>query len=130
MNQIFTQNKTSRAIPESIAKKAIEESLEILKVDNKYVEIIFVKEEEIKTLNKEHRQIDKSTDVLSFPQAEVSNIPNQILGSIVVSMEVAEKKGEQLSDVVKHGLLHLLGFDHEVAGSKWQDAANRIKCNL
>ncbi|WP_320034424.1 rRNA maturation RNase YbeY [Halarcobacter sp.] len=86
----------------------------------KDIELIIVNNDAIKELNKEHRNIDKATDVLSFPlEFEMPNMP---LGSIIVSVDFVEEKAKEynhsLEDEFKllfiHGLLHLLGFDHEV----------------
>jgi probable rRNA maturation factor len=86
----------------------------------KDIELILVKNDEIQTLNKEHRNIDKATDVLSFPLEY--DLPNMPLGSIVISVDFVEDKAkefnhsflDELTLLFIHGLLHLLGFDHEV----------------
>ncbi len=94
---------------------------EILKeVTSKDIELIVVKNEEIQVLNKEHRNIDKATDVLSFPLE--FDMPNMPLGSIVISVDFVDEKAKEYNhsfeDELKllfiHGLLHLIGFDHEV----------------
>ncbi|MCT7909233.1 rRNA maturation RNase YbeY [Arcobacter lacus] len=88
---------------------------------NKDIELIVVKNDEIQELNKEYRNIDKPTDVLSFPMdLEISNMP--LLGSIVISTDFVEEKAkeynhsfnEEFTLLFIHGLLHLLGFDHEI----------------
>jgi len=86
----------------------------------KEIELIIVNNDEIQTLNKEHRNIDKATDVLSFPLE--FDMPNMPLGSIVISVDYVEQKAkeynhscnDELTLLFIHGLLHLLGFDHEV----------------
>lgn len=86
----------------------------------KDIELILVHNEEIKELNLEHRNIDKATDVLSFPlEFDMAHMP---LGAIVISVDFVEEKAKEykhtFEDELKllfiHGLLHLLGFDHEV----------------
>ncbi|XOB61126.1 rRNA maturation RNase YbeY [Campylobacterota bacterium DY0563] len=86
----------------------------------KDIELIIVDNDTIQELNKEHRNIDKATDVLSFPlEFEMPNMP---LGSIIISVDFVEDKAKEynhsLEDEFKllfiHGLLHLLGYDHEV----------------
>ena len=90
----------------------------------KDVELLVVKNDEIKELNKEHRKIDKATDVLSFPMDfDFVNMP---LGSIVISTDFVEEKSkeyghsfnEEFSLLFIHGILHLLGFDHEVGNGE------------
>ncbi len=86
----------------------------------KNIELVIVSNEEIKQLNSAHRNINKATDVLSFPiKSDFENMP---LGSIVISVDFVEEKAkehnhsfnEELSLLFIHGLLHLLGYDHEV----------------
>ncbi|WP_428023905.1 rRNA maturation RNase YbeY [Arcobacter sp.] len=97
-------------------------SLEIIKneLSPKDIELILVKNDEIQILNKEHRNIDKATDVLSFPLEY--DMPNMPLGSIVISVDFVEDKAkefnhsflDELTLLFIHGMLHLLGYDHEV----------------
>lgn len=97
-------------------------SLEAIKgsLTQKDIELLVVHNDEIQELNKEHRNIDKATDVLSFPMDfEFDNMP---LGSIVISVDYVEEKAkeyghtfnEEFNLLFIHGLLHLLGFDHEI----------------
>lgn len=87
---------------------------------SKDIELIITNNEAIKILNKEHRGIDKATDVLSFPLE--FDMPNMPLGSIVISVDFVQQKAKEynhsLNDELQllfiHGLLHLIGFDHEV----------------
>ncbi|WP_122892818.1 rRNA maturation RNase YbeY [Arcobacter peruensis] len=87
---------------------------------NKDIELIIVHNDEIQELNNEHRNIDKATDVLSFPLE--FDMPNMPLGSIVISLDYVEEKAKEYKHSQEeefillfiHGLLHLLGFDHEV----------------
>ena len=91
-----------------------------LTLTKKEIELLVVKNDEIKKLNKEHRNIDKATDVLSFPMD--FDFPNMPLGSIVISTDFVEKKAkeyghsfnEEFTLLFIHGLLHLLRYDHEV----------------
>jgi probable rRNA maturation factor len=87
---------------------------------NKDIELIIVTNDEIQELNKEHRNIDKATDVLSFPlEFEMPNMP---LGSVVISIDFVKINSDEYNhsfeDEFKllfiHGLLHLIGLDHEV----------------
>lgn len=87
---------------------------------SKDIELIITTNDEIQKLNKEHRQKDKATDVLSFPLE--FDMPNMPLGSIVISIDFVEEKAkeyghsssDELTLLFIHGILHLLGFDHEV----------------
>lgn len=86
---------------------------------DKHIELIITNEIEIKEINKQHRGIDKSTDVLSFPYEDMPMAP---LGSIVISdshvinkaKELGHSQDDELALLFIHGLLHLLDYDHEV----------------
>ncbi|MFA5946222.1 MAG: rRNA maturation RNase YbeY [Patescibacteria group bacterium] len=83
------------------------------------VSLSAVTDEEIRRLNRMYRQKDKVTDVLSFasPQADMSGY----LGDVVISFEQAVRQAEdgdlelELTDLLVHGILHVLGYDHEQA---------------
>ena len=85
----------------------------------KEVELILVDAKSMHELNRVHRNVDKTTDVLSFPIEDFSHAP---LGSIVINYELAHEKAlelghtceEEITLLFIHGILHLLGYDHEV----------------
>lgn len=84
----------------------------------KEIELILTDNKEIHEINLTTRGKDKPTDVLSFPYEQLHNVP---LGSIVISIDFiktyAKEYGHSLEDefhlLFIHGLLHLLGYDHE-----------------
>ena len=94
------------------------------------VSVRFVNDEEIQRLNLKYRQIDKSTDVLSFPLGiegvyDVNNDTGaQLLGDIVISVEHAVEQAarfghslqREIGYLTVHSMLHLLGYDHESGG--------------
>lgn len=94
------------------------------------VEVGFVRSDVMQRLNMKYRNIDKPTDVLSFPQANTPYQEIRFLGSIVICPRIAREKNENIRDVIKHGLLHLAGFDHETNQAKWEEAAREIDCQL
>jgi probable rRNA maturation factor len=84
--------------------------------------VLVVSDRRIRVLNREWRGKDAATDVLSFPQSEPpGNGP--LLGDVVISLDTAARRAKQdgrpvgveLDRYLAHGLLHLLGFDHEKA---------------
>ncbi len=96
------------------------------------VSVLFTNDERIQELNREYRQNDSATDVLSFPLYEYT-APGQIiiepgdeaegplvLGDIVISLDTAWRQADlyghsysrEISYLFVHGLLHLLGYDH------------------
>ena len=94
------------------------------------ISITFVDEEQIHLLNKEHRNVDRPTDVLSFPLGENGEYDvnpesgAKMLGDIVLNVsrvvEQAEEFGHsfrrEIAYLTAHSMLHLLGYDHESGG--------------
>ena len=87
--------------------------------------IEFVGESQMQALNAEHRELDEVTDVLAFPLDGRDELPDGLerqLGDVVVCFPEAERQAgkarvpplEELRTLVVHGLLHLLGHDHEI----------------
>lgn len=87
------------------------------------VSVLLTDDASIRKLNKSYRHKDNATNVLSFPGADVPAASGRLLGDIVLAHEtiareaVAQGKtfGAHLSHLVVHGVLHLLGFDHQTA---------------
>jgi probable rRNA maturation factor len=88
------------------------------------VSVRIVDAEEVRTLNREYRDKDRATNVLSFPAGPLAGLPDDapiLLGDIVVCASVvdseAAEQGKDVADhwahMLVHGTLHLLGFDHE-----------------
>jgi probable rRNA maturation factor len=85
--------------------------------------VVLVDDAEIQRLNAAHRGIDRPTDVLAFAMREGDGaaLHPEILGDVVISIDTtarqAASRGAALADEVRvlliHGLLHLLGYDHE-----------------
>lgn len=84
--------------------------------------VSFVDEEQIHSLNKEFRDVDRVTDVLSFPDGTVNPEDGEVfLGDVIIctkrALEQAEEFGHsierELSFLCAHSVLHLLGYDHE-----------------
>jgi len=101
---------------------------------------LLTKDQELRRLNREFRRQDHATDVLSFPAANA----NGFLGDIAISYQRAKKQAAEYGHPVQHeieilmlhGLLHLLGMDHETdrgrmarTESKWR-AALGLPCGL
>lgn len=103
-----------------IIKMSVEASLELCNIDKEYyVSVSFVDDNEIKNLNRDYRNVDKVTDVLSFPMDEEYD-DKIILGDIVINMtrvlsqakEFGHSNRRELSYLCVHSTLHLLGYDH------------------
>ena len=117
---------------EPIIKKVIEKCFEEEKIQNSKLcmTIILTTPQNIRKINKEYRNIDKETDVLSFPMFEKDELDKKIenndfeyedvLGDIVISIEKVKEQAEEyghsfereLSYMLVHGFYHLMGYDH------------------
>lgn len=119
-------------------------------IDEDAVEVScsFVSAEEIRRLNREYRDTDKVTDVLSFPQYETKKELIEVmdmtgvaeLGDVVICMERAKEQAEEFGHPLKreviylfvHSILHLLGYDHmeeddkKVMRSREEEIMNEI----
>ena len=124
---IEEQKECKKLIEKVIKQCFIEEKLENT---NLYICITLTNPENIRKLNKEYRNIDKETDVLSFPIFEKEEIEKIILqkehivqdtlGDIVISVKRVEEQAKEyghsfereLAYMVVHGFYHLMGYDH------------------
>lgn len=116
---IFFDNRTDFEIGGNIL--TLLESI-ACSVTNRDIEFLLVSDDEICALNAEFLGKDYATDVLSFPldlsKTDSMHLP---LGSIVISLEMAQRVADshnyslqsELAILFTHGLLHLLGYDHE-----------------
>jgi len=111
---------------EEAIKKALEAVLNREGLEGDFeVSVSFVINEEIKELNREYRNVDSETDVLSFPMNEEFEGVN-ILGDIVISTQKIIEQAEEFDHsreremiyLTVHSMLHLLGYDHMVEDEK------------
>lgn len=121
---LLIENDTSEKIEmDADLEKTIREVLKTEGLEDNYeVSITFVDREEIQRLNKEFRNIDRQTDVLSFPLDDDMNLPGEdiMLGDIVICMDVAKDQAREFGHSLRreimyltcHSTLHLLGYDH------------------
>ena len=124
-------NKTSLKVDENILEMIYST------LSKKDIELLVVNEEEMLSINKEQRGLDYSTDVLSFPYDDMPFVP---LGSIVISQahvlskakELGHSEMNELTLLFIHGLLHLLGFDHEIDNGEMREKEKELieKFNL
>ena len=123
MNDITISNEYGYDKDYSYLDEVFSHTLEDQKITNAIFSVIFVGEEEIQKINKEYRNIDKITDVISFAFEDnddmvYNNI--RVLGDIYICIPRMIKQAEEyghsekreLSFLCCHGLLHLLGYDH------------------
>ncbi len=110
--KIDINNLSGTEIDAVFFRKIIEKILRKEKKDGFSVSVAFVDGETIRQLNNKYRNKDKETDVLSFADSEVKDfLKENSLGEVIVCPSQVEK-GEMVK-VLIHGILHLLGYDHE-----------------
>ena len=108
--------------PEKI-KQTAQAILNALDCNTHEISIVLTDDDHIRELNNRFRQIDAPTNVLAFPmqEGEFGDISPGLLGDLVISCETAKKEAEtagitleeRMSQLLVHGTLHLIGYDHE-----------------
>ena len=118
------ENKEYCELIEKVASKCFE--IENLQEKNLYLSVILTNPENIRITNKTYRNIDKETDVLSFPMfekdeiAEITGEYPEALGDIMISIDRVKEQAveyghsfeRELSYMIVHGFYHLMGYDH------------------
>ena len=101
-------------------KKKVEKILELLGQKDYSLSILLTTDPEIRKINKEYLNRDRPTNVISFSLEESLDIPEKLLGEIIISVDTAKREteiterklSEQILYLTIHGLLHILGYDH------------------
>jgi probable rRNA maturation factor len=111
-----------------MVRKIAKETLNALESSDSELSLSFVNDREITVLNENYRGRPTPTDVLSFSMREgtFTEINPSLLGDVVISVETAKKQAadrgyvfeEELCRLLIHGILHLLGYDHETPGPR------------
>lgn len=92
-----------------------------------YVSFMLTKNEVIHQINKEYRNMDRPTDVISFAYNETENVgPVEIVGDIIISIDKVREQAKEFGHTDKrefyylltHGMLHILGYDHIIEDEK------------
>ena len=117
---------------ENIVKRVVEQCFKKEKIENSklYISITLTTPEHIHEINKQYRNVDRETDVLSFPMFEKEELDEKIknqdfeyedvLGDIVISIERVKGQAEEYGHsferefayMIVHGFYHLMGYDH------------------
>ena len=101
--------------------KIVSTILEQEKMSDCVINLRLLNDKEMKKLNMQFRQKDKATNVLSFPNDDISVKQTKNIGDIAISVEYvkaeAKKEGKTFDDhiihMLAHGVYHILGYDHE-----------------
>lgn len=124
MGKIEFYNETKeRVLEEKELKKLIKYALKYMNLKNVSFSVIFVDNNKIQELNRDYRNIDRVTDVITFRLADYEEVmcgKINILGDVYISLDKAKEQSieyghsylRELSFLLIHGFLHLLGYDH------------------
>jgi probable rRNA maturation factor len=134
--QIDSRQKSHR-----ISKKKIRQTAKVilnaLDCPDAELSILIVDDHQIAQLNQQHLKRKGPTNVIAFPMREghFSEITPHLLGDVVISVETAEQEGQyagiglqkRFNQLLIHGILHLLGYDHENTESEAREMEKKAK---
>ena len=124
MREIEIFNETNEDLDEIRELDKLSQFLpDYFNLDNIQYNVIIIDNERIHQINKEYRNIDRETDVISFALEDdktINDSPVRVLGDIYISIDKAKSQAEEYGHSLKrelcflmtHGFLHLLGYDH------------------
>ena len=121
MSVEIVRRGAGRKFPTRELKKIAVKILQLLRQNKVELSLALVGDDEIHDLNSRYRKKNKPTDVLSFPSEGIVAGDNRLLGDVVISVETAKRQAKERKRSLKdemvtlliHGILHLLGYDHE-----------------
>ncbi len=125
-----------------VALRAARAAIGDLAGDSGEISVVLADDPRVQALNREYRGQDKPTNVLSFPNMEASPAAGgaRLLGDVVVARETLQREAREqhksledhLAHLVVHGVLHLLGYDHEEAAeaAEMEASERRILAGL
>lgn len=133
--QIKWDRRPSQPTAETL-RTTISEALKRLDAGPCEVYVVVTGDEAIRELNRDYLGKDRATDVLSFPDGDLLPTGRTLLGEIVVSLDTARRQAaeaghselRELAELVLHGTLHLLGYDH--ADDRDRGEMNRLELDL
>jgi len=135
---VFIKNQ-QKIIPVEAKKirKAAERILASLRISGYELSVLLLDNKGIRAVNKKYLNRNRPTNVISFSltEGEFGNINPQVLGDVVISvekaLEQAETRGtsleEELTFLLIHGILHLVGYDHEKKASEREKMRKKEK---
>ena len=129
MAVLITNDQKTYPVNIDFIEKQADQILAGLDSSDNELSILVTDDAAIRQLNQQYRDKDSATDVLSFPQFDEDDEPgfsSNLLGDVVISIETAKRQAEEhdlsleeeLILLLIHGILHLLGYDHERSSSE------------
>nr|NJM02562.1 rRNA maturation RNase YbeY [Desulfobacula sp.] len=121
--KILIDNQQKKKFPTDQIRQKTKQILGALGCKAHEISILMTDDAQIRDLNRTYRGIDTPTNVLSFPmqEGEFSDLTPGLLGDVAISCETAQREAdeagidlsERMSQLLIHGILHLVGYDHE-----------------
>ncbi|MDE2481344.1 MAG: rRNA maturation RNase YbeY [bacterium] len=127
MSEIHYRNEVrGSGVDARALKKTLRELLAAVGEPDAAISVTLVNDAAIREINRDHRGKDRPTDVLSFPLEPEPFAQERLLGDIVISLDTARRQAadydaplqRELYRLSIHGLLHILGHDHEEPGER------------
>jgi probable rRNA maturation factor len=117
----ITRRGAGKKVPIRGLKKIAQAILAVVGQADAELSLALIGNVEMQKLNAKYRGKDYPTDVLSFPMAEGLSPAGHLLGDVIISVEKAQQQAEErgrsrdkeLATLLIHGIVHLLGYDHE-----------------
>jgi len=131
------ERRPSRPAAETL-RRVITGCLESLELDDSEVHVLITGDDRLRRLNDRYLDRDRPTDVLSFPDGDLLPTGMVLRGQIVISLDAARRQAEELghdelrelSELALHGVLHLVGYDHERDHGEMDDLELRLRREL
>lgn len=114
---INDSNIKIKSINKTLLRKTLIRTMTYLNIEKKHIDITFIGNSKMKSLNLEYKKVNKSTDVLSFL---IAGHDKALLGEIFICLDYARKNclknkyslAKEVKILCIHGVLHLIGYDH------------------
>ena len=133
--RVEVQTRAAGAPPAARVRSVLARAARAARAKGTEVSVLFCADGRMRTLNRRYRAKDRSTDVLAFPAGDVAG---GFLGDIVISVPYAgrearrraEPRAKEIDRLLVHGLLHLMGYDHETDEGQMDALEGRVRRRL
>ncbi len=133
--EIDVRSTAAGAPPPARVRRLLSRAARAARTRASGVSVLFCSDARMRSLNRRYRRKDRSTDVLAFPAGGAAN---GFLGDIVISVPYAarearrrrEPAAREMDRLLLHGLLHLMGYDHETDEGEMETLEGRLRRRL
>ena len=136
--EVLINNRQSRQkIPLKKIKQTVQVILDVLDCPDSEISILIVDDPQIEDLNQQYLNRRGPTNVIAFPmrEGEFSDVSPHLLGDVVISIDTAAREAQmaattterRFNELLVHGILHLMGYDHETSEDEARVMENKSK---